>query len=63
MSRLWDSITCIIGSENKEKGSELMKYGYDIIPVRGHYEVYDADGNFVFSADTRSEALQELAAA
>ena len=40
-----------------------MKYGYDIIPVRGHYEVYDADGNFVFSADTRSEALQELAAA
>ncbi len=40
-----------------------MTYGYEIIPVRGHYEVYDADGNFVCSADTKSEALAELAAA
>lgn len=36
---------------------------YDIIPVYGHYEVYDADGKFLFSADTRSEALRELEAA
>lgn len=33
---------------------------YDIISVRGHYEVYDIEGNFVCSADTRSEALSEL---
>lgn len=40
-----------------------MYYGYDIIPVRGHYEVYDAEGNFICSADTKSEALSELSAA
>ena len=40
-----------------------MYSNYDIIPVREHYEVYDADGRFVFSADTRTEALQELSAA
>ena len=40
-----------------------MLASYEILPVRGHYEVYDADGNFLFSADTRSEALQELEAA
>ena len=34
--------------------------GYDIISVRGHYEVYDSCGRFVCSADTRSEALAEL---
>ena len=39
-----------------------MNCSYDILPVRGHYEVYDADGNFVCSADTRAEALRELAA-
>ncbi len=33
---------------------------YEIIPVRGHYEVYDASGNFICSADTRHEALSEL---
>ena len=33
---------------------------YRIISVRGHYEVYDAAGRFLFSADTRSEALHEL---
>lgn len=37
-----------------------MNYGYDIIPVRGHYEVFDQNGNFIFSADTRSEAISEL---
>ncbi len=40
-----------------------MAANFDIIPVRGHYEVYDADGKFIFSADTRSEALRELEAA
>lgn len=33
---------------------------YDIISVRGHYEVYDAAGAFLFSADTKAEALREL---
>ena len=36
---------------------------YDIIPVRGHYEVFDAEGNFVCSADTYSEAVCEISAA
>ena len=39
-----------------------MSSDFEIIPVRGHYEVYDADGKFVCSADSRSEALEELAA-
>ena len=40
-----------------------MNACYEIIPVHGHYEVYDADGKFVCSADTRGEALRELDAA
>lgn len=28
--------------------------------VNGHIEVYDADGAFLFSADTRQEAAEEL---
>ncbi len=30
--------------------------------VMEHYEVYDAKGNFLFSADTRQEAAAELKA-
>ncbi len=30
--------------------------------VRGHVEVYDTSGHFLFSADNESEALAELAA-
>ncbi len=33
---------------------------YSIINVRGHYEVYTAAGEFLFSADTKAEAMQEL---
>lgn len=33
---------------------------YRIINVRGHFEVFDCCGRFLFSADTMSEALQEL---
>ncbi len=40
-----------------------MLFGYDIISVRGHYEVYDAEGSFVCSADTRSEAISEILSA
>lgn len=28
--------------------------------VNGHIEVYDADSAFLFSADTRQEAVEEL---
>ncbi len=28
--------------------------------VNGHIEVYDADGAFLFSADARQEAVEEL---
>lgn len=40
-----------------------MYSSYDIVSVRGHYEIYDAEGRFVCSADTKSEALAELSAA
>ena len=36
---------------------------YEIRFVRGHVEVYDAAGRFLFSADTEREAMEELAAA
>ena len=36
---------------------------YEIRFVRGHVEVYDAAGRFLFSADTEREAREELAAA
>ena len=32
---------------------------WDIIAVRGHYGVF-ADGRFLFSADTKAEAMEEL---
>ena len=28
--------------------------------VRGHVQVYDANGNFMFSADTEREAREDL---
>ena len=34
-----------------------------IFYIRGHVEVYDVAGRFLFSADTRQEALQALRAA
>ncbi len=33
---------------------------YSIEYVNGHIEVYDENGAFMFSADTRKEALDEL---
>lgn len=38
-----------------------MKDVYEMRYVGGHVEVYDAGGNFCFSADTVSEAREELA--
>ena len=34
-----------------------------ILYIRGHVEVYDMAGRFLFSAETRQEALQALRAA
>lgn len=33
---------------------------YQIQYVQGHVEVYDAQGNFLFSADSQQEAYEEL---
>ena len=33
---------------------------YSIRYVRGHVQVYDHKGNFLFSADTEREAREEL---
>ena len=33
---------------------------YSIRNVKGHIHVYDAKGNFLFSADTEREAREEL---
>lgn len=33
---------------------------YTLKYVREHIEVYDQHGNFVFSADTQQEALDEI---
>ncbi len=33
---------------------------FELRYVAGHVEVYDAQGEFCFSADTRSEAEEEL---
>lgn len=34
---------------------------YSIEYVRGHVQVYDRNGKFLFSADTEREAREELA--
>ena len=36
---------------------------YSIEYVNGHIEVYDESGVFLFSADSKQEAMSELAAA
>ena len=41
----------------KEKGAMVM---YSIRYVRGHVQVYDNRGNFLFSADNEREAREEL---
>ena len=33
---------------------------YRILPMREHYEVYNANGDFILSADTQREATEEL---
>lgn len=40
------------------KGVCAMRWS--IVSVKGHYEVYAADGSFLFSTDTKAEAMEEL---
>ncbi len=42
---------------SKNKGGSLM---YQIKYVYGHYNVYAPSGRFLFSADTESEAWEEI---
>ena len=37
-----------------------MDNTHKIVPVRGHYEVYDSTGNFVLSGDTYNECYNDL---
>ena len=39
---------------------EVHHMNYILRSVGGHIEVFDNKGNFVFSADTRQEALQDI---
>lgn len=32
---------------------------WNIVAVRGHYEVFTEDGRFLFSADTKAEVMEE----
>ena len=43
----------------KDKTERLMTM-YDMRYVRGHIQVYDFNGNFLFSADSEREAREEL---
>ena len=43
----------------KDKTERLMTM-YDMRYVRGHIQVYDFRGNFLFSADSEREAREEL---
>ena len=56
-SDLLDRENAILQAETT-KGSQSMLWS--IVSVRGHYEVFSADGRFLFSADTKAEAMEEL---
>ena len=47
-----------IATTNEREESPMNNY--TLRSVGGHIEVYDAKGHFVFSADTRQEALQDI---
>ena len=38
-----------------------MDNTHRIVQVKGHYEAYDSDGNFVLSCDTWDECYNDLA--
>ena len=37
-----------------------MDNKYNIIQIRGHYEAYDSNGNFILSGDTWDECYNDL---
>ena len=47
-----------VSFKQRNKGGAAMEY--KMIWVRGHVEVYGADGEFFFSADNEREAREEL---
>ncbi len=55
--RLLDTFHAILVSSNKRR---LTAMQVRICYVRGHVEVYDQFGAFLFSADSMGEALAEL---
>ena len=52
-------IICLLRAEYKE---DIMCSTHKIIKVKGHYEVYDDNGNFVLSGDTWNECYNDLLA-
>lgn len=40
--------------------SRAMDNTHRIVPVKGHYEVHDSNGNFVLSGDTYEECYNDL---
>ena len=51
-------VACLTGANFTLSKGNAMEY--KIIAVRGHYEVYDANGKFFCSADTYGEARREI---
>ena len=47
--------------QSELKGARTM-HTVEITRVKGHVEVYDQDGRFLFSADTEQEARDDLRA-
>ena len=56
MTVLRDILPCILKSIQERSDC----YGIHDHLVNGHIEVYDANGEFWFSADTRAEVREEL---
>ena len=42
------------------EGDMNMDNTHRIVPVKGHYEVHDSNGNFVLSGDTYEECYNDL---
>ena len=58
-SCLLDFISVILWVQTQNRG-ERGKMEYSMRWVRGHIEVYDGAGRFLFSADSEWEAEKEL---
>ena len=55
----WTFYLVSLGYSNRS-GKELEQMEYSMRWVRGHIEVYDGSGRFLFSADSEWEAQREL---